>query len=298
MSKIDKICKYCNEPFQVPPSSANRQFCCIAHYWAYRAIPIESKTCIECGETKPVSEFQKSTTGRPGKDGYESRCRGCKNKQKREWYQENRDRVLEYASQYSKTEKGVEVRRRTYVKNQEKILERKRRYDNENRQLLIQKSRVHYWSDPEKMRRKASEWAKQNREKVRVYARHYRDENRETVRARHRRFYANNPDKGHEYRNRRRAAKKGNGGSYTTQEWETLCEFYGNVCLCCGVHAKDTPEGKLSPDHVIPLSKGGGNDISNIQPLCYKCNLQKYTATTDHRPRQFQPHYKQLGFDL
>lgn len=298
MSKIDKVCKYCNEPFQVPTSWANRQFCCIAHYWAFRKIPIESKTCSKCGETKPISEFRKTTTGRAGKDGYHSWCKDCSNRHKREWYQKNRDRVLEYASQYSKTEKGVEVRRRTYAKNQDKILESKRRYDNENRPVLIQKSREAYWSNPDKFRKKASEWGKKNREKIKVQQRRYRDENRDSVRARSRRFYANNPDKAHEYINRRRATKKGNGGSYTTQEWEGLCEFYGNVCLCCGIHANDTPEGKLSPDHVIPLSRGGSNDISNIQPLCYKCNLQKYTATTDYRPRQFQPRYKQLGFDL
>jgi 5-methylcytosine-specific restriction endonuclease McrA len=296
--KITKICDYCKEEFSVPLSGANRRFCSRAHYWEFRKLPIETKSCSKCGEAKPISEFQKSITGRPGKDGYESRCRNCKNKQKRQWYQENRDKALEWARQYGQTEKGREVQRRTYIKNREKRLEWKRRYDNENRQMLIQKSQTAYWSNPEKMRGKVREWSKQNREKIKIRQRRYRDENREAVRARQRRFYENNPDKTHEYNNRRRAIRRGNGGKYTIQQWEALCEFYGNVCLCCGIHANDTPEGKLSPDHVVPLSRGGSNDISNIQPLCYKCNLQKHTASTDYRPRQFQPKYKQLGLDL
>ena len=34
---------------------------------------------------------------------------------------------------------------------------------------------------------------------------------------------------------RRRARKKGNGGSHTVAEWTALCESYGNICLACKI---------------------------------------------------------------
>lgn len=52
---------------------------------------------------------------------------------------------------------------------------------------------------------------------------------------------------------------------------------YGKVCLCCG------STENLTIDHVIPVKKGGKNDISNYQPLCKGCNSRKSTQNTDYR---------------
>lgn len=79
------------------------------------------------------------------------------------------------------------------------------------------------------------------------------------------------------YEHTRRARKLANGGSYTQEEWQALCGYYGNKCLACG------GQDPLTVDHVIPISKGGSNDISNIQPLCKRCNDIKYDKTTDYR---------------
>jgi len=72
----------------------------------------------------------------------------------------------------------------------------------------------------------------------------------------------------------RRARKKGAIGHFTLNEWESLKERHGRRCLCCGMAE---PEIKLTADHIIPLVRGGTNDISNIQPLCGSCNSRKQT---------------------
>lgn len=40
-------------------------------------------------------------------------------------------------------------------------------------------------------------------------------------------------------------------------------------CLFCG------STEKLTIDHIKPVSKGGGNEIENLQCLCFPCNLKK-----------------------
>jgi 5-methylcytosine-specific restriction endonuclease McrA len=40
-------------------------------------------------------------------------------------------------------------------------------------------------------------------------------------------------------------------------------------CAHCG------RPGLLTVDHKIPLSRGGSNWPSNLQPLCFRCNVVK-----------------------
>lgn len=82
------------------------------------------------------------------------------------------------------------------------------------------------------------------------------------------------------YSNKRHAQKKAAGGSFTPQEWYALCASYSFHCLSC---RKPHDFADLTIDHVVPLSKGGSNYLSNIQPLCLPCNQQKNAKTFDFR---------------
>jgi 5-methylcytosine-specific restriction endonuclease McrA len=74
--------------------------------------------------------------------------------------------------------------------------------------------------------------------------------------------------------NRRRVRKEKVGGYHTFGEWEALKAQYNWTCLSC---KKKEPEIKLTEDHIVPLNKGGLDNIENIQPLCKSCNCKKYT---------------------
>ena len=76
----------------------------------------------------------------------------------------------------------------------------------------------------------------------------------------------------------RRVLGKGDErGSFTGEEWVRLCEQYHNKCVLCGF------ERPLTPDHIVPVYRGGPNTIDNIQPLCRPCNVAKYQTPADYR---------------
>jgi 5-methylcytosine-specific restriction endonuclease McrA len=75
----------------------------------------------------------------------------------------------------------------------------------------------------------------------------------------------------------RRAKLAGGGGCHTPWEWQCLRELFGRKCVACG------RPGPLTRDHVVPVSLGGSDRITNIQPLCAGCNRKKGVGLTDYR---------------
>lgn len=71
-------------------------------------------------------------------------------------------------------------------------------------------------------------------------------------------------------------------GWHSKLDWEGLKSRYNYTCLCC---EKREPNIKLTKDHIVPLTLGGGNHIENIQPLCQSCNSRKLNKTINYKER-------------
>ncbi len=51
-----------------------------------------------------------------------------------------------------------------------------------------------------------------------------------------------------------------------------------NLCLYCGQPHSD---GELTRDHVVPVSRGGGNGWANVVSACRRCNTRKADRTPE-----------------
>lgn len=145
--------------------------------------------------------------------------------------------------------------------------ERMREYANRPgvRERANARSRARYRTDGahrERLAEQNRKWVLANWEKRLAVSRAWMRRNREKVNAQ---------------TQRQRARRRASEGSYSTAEWDALRAQYQHRCLACG------EQRLLTPDHIVPISKGGTSYIENIQPLCLSCNHRKSTQTIDYR---------------
>jgi 5-methylcytosine-specific restriction protein A len=55
--------------------------------------------------------------------------------------------------------------------------------------------------------------------------------------------------------------------------------------LCVKCKQRGIVEVATEVDHIIPLDKGGGNEASNMMPLCHQCHVEKSARDQGRRPR-------------
>lgn len=220
---------------------------------------MQTKVCSICGEEKPVDQF---ALEKRLKSGRRADCKTC-------CVTRNRERRQHDPEFQSYNYRYEQERRKRDPEYNKKWLEYKR------------KKNVEYRSkNPDKAKERAKKEAQRRssdpalRKKYTDYERNRRHERQKSDPA----FHDHLMDLAKRGYHKRRARIAQTGGSYTRSEWRKLCEFYDHRCLCCGMKFQ-----RLTVDHVLPLSKGGTNNIQNIQPLCRSCNSRKHDKEIDYR---------------
>lgn len=187
---------------------------------------MDVKQCTKCGETKPLSEFQKRVGA---KDGHRGACRQCENKRKAAWAKSNPDKTT--ASSRASYQKHIDKRRKSGAQNAaSRRAENPEKFRESNRRL--------YWQKPEKFR---------------AAALRRRIKNIEAARERDRLWAKKNPGL-----NRAKAAK------FRTQRPKSLLKSDLDeikfVYNCCVVWAKLT-KVEHHVDHIVPLR---GKEVSGL----------------------------------
>lgn len=210
----------------------------------------ESKSCSKCGEVKPLAQFGAK---RGNRDGLNSRCKPCAQEDKREsWHR--------------------------------------------NREANLVKARASYLANREERIAKQAAWKKANPDRIRRYSQTWRERNPGRDTADTRAWIAANPERAAENFRRntlkRRARKL--AASIGPVDLAALWLTQGVNCpLCDKAIDRDVkyPDPlSASVDHILPLSKGGAHEQSNLQWTHLVCNQKKGTsvpATTaaDSPPR-------------
>lgn len=121
-----------------------------------------------------------------------------------------------------------------------------------------------------------------NADAMKAYQKDYRQANTEACAARDRAKYLrikSDPEAWQHLLSIRRTSRikrEGAPGGHTETEWQTVCEAWDRRCARCGERRP------LTLDHILPISRGGTDDITNIQPLCSRCNDIKGTQAIQY----------------
>jgi 5-methylcytosine-specific restriction endonuclease McrA len=232
------------------------------------------KMCSRCQRVLPVTSFYK---WKYGSDGLCSYCKECSAERARQYYRANTERIAVRVEAYKQAnlDKFRERQRRWYKANAEHVKARDaarhakdpEKYRESRRRL----SAAYRARHPQRYREIQAEYRRENPEKLLSIRAKFKANNLEKCRVWSRAYHKANPDKHAAVQRKRRARKRNAGGQHTAEQIKERYSKQQGKCACCKVPLN----GKYHADHIIPLSRGGSNDISNIQLLCPPCNLRK-----------------------
>lgn len=205
------------------------------------------KQCSKCLRFFPATldHFQ---SHKRHKDGFASQCKECISKQRKEQYQNPIERA--------------------------KISTRNKRYRDANLDALHAKAKQKREKNGgENYKQARQKYLQANPEKRQKWNRTKYERHKQVLKERDKRWRQTEAGKAYSraYVHKRRAIHHMADGHYTASDLKKQYANQKGFCYYC--HKK--LDKKYEVDHVIPLSRGGTNDPSNIVIACRPCNRKK-----------------------
>lgn len=203
------------------------------------------KICNLCKEKKLLDCFYKH---KHNPDGFTYSCKECIKIRVNKWYYNNLESTKYQRKQYrEKNKTKIKKNKQEYYKHNKKRIKLKVfNYYNSNHAIILNKSREYY------------------------------NKNRETSLASRRQWNIDNPERRREQRWLYKVRKKKQLGFLPKKYIDLLWYNQKGLCYYCQCNLEIS--GKHI-EHMLPLSRGGLHDISNICLSCPNCNLSKGTKT-------------------
>ena len=110
----------------------------------------------------------------------------------------------------------------------------------------------------------------------------YRQENTERIKEITKQYRQTEKGKEVQYRGSLKRRSNKNNVRFTLHERQQILDRDKWTCQNCGIKVHDRSTGewntpdKAHIDHIIPVTKGGNSEPSNLQVLCRTCNLSKH----------------------
>ena len=227
---------------------------------------MDTKTCTRCEQPLPATREYFSPNPK-GVFGLQSRCKRCLAELAAERYRDNPEAGRERTSRWvaAHREEHNARSRDLYAQNPDRgrAYAKKWRENNPKKALaceaaqrvkhhdrILEYGRAYYRDHPERRQESASRWRKAHPYET------WSDEAKAAMVAQTR---------------NRRARLQGAPGRHTAADVAAQLERQRGYCYWCGCAVGNG----YHVDHVIPLSKGGSNDASNLVISCPHCNTSK-----------------------
>lgn len=208
---------------------------------------------------------------------------------RKEYYKKNREKALASAKEYhdAHKEERKENSRIYYQENAEKIKQRVKIYRESHKEECLERQRIWVKNNPDKkkamQRRYYEKKISQDPNWFNIKAMEHYNKDKEKSRKRLREYRKSRPvwTRLQKYKRRMRCGDGQVDKEHLNKNLESLVmeklKNQNYKCIYCGVDIKES----YSIDHIIPLSKGGRNDIGNIDLVCKPCNTKKGTRSKE-----------------